>query len=340
MKLPALLCSDPHFTAAPADEYRWGFLPWLVKEVLAKNGVKSLAILGDLTDAKDYHSAQLVNRVATSLVVPTWIGLDVFVLMGNHDYLKGGQPYFAFLNEIPKIKYISKIEDTAHMGESVLWLPHSRNPAAEWKDKAHCFADFRYIMMHQTIKGAKASNGQLMDGEDLPDLSGLGNKIYSGDIHVPQVIGPIEYVGSPYHVHFGDRFRPRCILLREDGTTKDFRYPTINRMTVDVESVEDLAAERLHPGDQVKVRAHLQRHELHEWLAIRRRLAEILAKKEVSCHGIELVAPKIVARVSVKGQRTGSPSRILTEYVEREDWGGDMLDTGLELLNAADQSQA
>lgn len=336
MKLPAIICSDLHLTANPADEYRWGLFSWLAQQG-ASYDAKSIAILGDLTDAKDYHSADLVNNVVRHLTVLSWL-FDVRILMGNHDYLKGGHAYFQFLNELPRVRFFTKPTDTGDEGEMCLWLPHSKNPGADWKtiDMTH----FRYIFMHQTIKGAKASNGQLMDGESLPDLSNLG-KIYSGDIHVPQVIGPIEYVGSPYHVHFGDRFRPRCILLREDGSTKDLRFPTINRITVDVESVADLASERLHAGDQVKVRAHLQRSELHDWLAIRRALAKVLEEKQVSCHGIELIAPKLIQRVGVTNQpRAGSPARVIAEFVEREDWGGDMLQTGLEFLDADDQSTA
>ena len=71
--------------------------------------------------------------------------------------------------------------------------------------------------------------------------------------------------------------------------------------------------------------------------AIRRSLAKILEDKKVSCHGIELVAPKKIERVQVAGvARVSSPARAIASFVEREDWGGDMLHTGLELLGASD----
>ncbi len=332
MKLPALLCSDLHLTGKPDDEYRWSLFPWL-RQQCAHWEVQTLAILGDLTDAKDFHNAELVNRIVNELVLTNAaVGRSMKILQGNHDYLRAGHPFFGFLSKLPNMEFVAKITDSSAEGESCLWLPHTRTPAKDWAglDLSH----YAQVFMHQTITGAKASNGQLMEGEALPDLSAAG-KIWSGDIHVPQIIGPIEYVGSPYHVHFGDRFRPRCVLLLPRGRVEVLRFPCLSRITLDVESLDALKAERLRAGDQVKVRLHLKTAEAYEWQRIRRDALDWLKAREVQVYGIELIAPKHRKRVRVSDSRqakTLDTENILFDYVQREELGPTALEVGLELM--------
>lgn len=328
MKFPALLCSDLHLTANPRDAYRWELFPWLAKQVALKH-IKSLCILGDLTDAKDYHSAELVNLVVTRVTMLSWLGAHVYILMGNHDYLRKGHAFFQFLSQIPNVTFITEPLDTSSEGEPCLFLPHTKDPAGDWAGMD--FSHYRYLFLHQTVDGAIASNGQKMEGDTLPGLHAAG-KVYSGDIHVPQVIGPVEYVGSPYHVHFGDRFRPRCLVLW-DSEVEVLRFPTISRITLDVNSLEELADQRLRAKDQVKLRIHLGREELHQWHAIKRDATKLLTDAGVEVHGVELVAPKTRRRVRVGvAPNTSGPEDILARYVRREDMGADFLDLGLDLL--------
>jgi hypothetical protein len=80
--------------------------------------------------------------------------------------------------------------------------------------------------------------------------------IISGDIHVPQTIGTVTYVGSPYHVHFGDhKFNPRFFIL--DTVTnklKDCFYPDAPRkIRLTVLEPDDLKAYTFNAGDQIKI---------------------------------------------------------------------------------------
>jgi hypothetical protein len=195
-------------------------------------------ISGDLTDAKDYHSAHLVNQVVCEMNLLALEVEEMIVLMGNHDYLKAGYPpFFAFMQALPNVTMAYKPTESLDGGVSAFFLPHTRNPAKDWKglDLSH----YNYVFMHQTIKGSISSNGTAMEGEELPDLSKAG-KIYSGDIHVPQVIGPIEYVGSPYHVHFGDRFKARCIVIDRMQRKKDIFFESPERLGLKVSSLREL----------------------------------------------------------------------------------------------------
>ena len=332
MQLPALLCSDLHLTAAPSTEYRWELFPWLAAQI-KQHHVRTLMILGDLTDAKDNHSAELTNRIVrniSSLPID-----DLIILCGNHDWLKAGHEYFRFLNVLPHVRFITspwEDEDNIRPGNpKAYFLPYSKNPAADWKGLD--FSHYDYLFMHQTIKGARASNGQEMEGEALPDFS--GPRTYSGDIHVPQIIGGLTYVGSPYHVHFGDAFEPRCILLDKRGAETDLHFETISRVVVNVSGLRELKRKRFRPGDQVKLRVELDEAEKHQWAAIRREALAILAEAGALVQGVELIVARSTRRVLVGDRQARvsfSPQESIMRFIEREELGPACADAGLDII--------
>lgn len=329
MKLPFLLASDLHLTASPETDYRWGLFPWLAEQCVADK-VKSLCLLGDLTDAKDYHPAQLSNRLVREVEKIKRVVENVYILMGNHDYLKGGHPYFKFLEVIPGVHVITEITEDTIFGPAVCFLPHTKNPARDWAGRD--FSHFNYLFMHQTVSGAIASNGQEMEGERMPPLD--AGKVYSGDIHVPQTIGPVEYVGSPYHVHFGDAFKPRCIVIDRNQRAHDLHFETISRISIKASSLSDLRRLDVRPGDQLKVTLQLDQSEKHEWLRLRREVSEWATKREVILAGIKLEVRKPRARLGLEARKHVQlqPAEILKSFVEADDLGGEMLDAALDCV--------
>lgn len=331
MRLPALLISDLHLTAEPSCEYRWGLFDWL-NETCREEKVKTLLILGDLTDAKDNHSAELVNRIVKSInALPVE---RVVILAGNHDWLKAGHEFFKFLRYLPHVEFITEpTEDAELAGKSAYFLPYSKTPMKDWAGMD--FSHYDYLFMHQTVTGSICSNGQAMEGEELPPLNAA--KVYSGDIHVPQVIGTVEYVGSPYHVHFGDAFKPRCVLLERDGNPVDLRYESISRVTLKVGSLRELRKYAFKAGDQVKLRVELSESEKHEWSRIRREASAVLQDAGVVVQGIELIVKKSTRRVLNDATMPGKahrPEDSVLRFVEDEELGGDALDIALEVLES------
>ena len=264
------------------------------------------------------------------------MGIHIEILMGNHDYLRAGHAYFEFLSVLEGVRFITAPRDDGEAGGPLtLFLPHTKDPRADWAGMD--FSHFSYIFMHQTAPGSVASNGQKMDGEALPSLK--GPKVYSGDIHVPQVCGDIEYIGSPYHVHFGDKFKPRAVLLDKRGRAHDLHFETLSRVTLTVESIEDLHLEVkfLKPGDQVKVRIKLTQADKHQWHVLRREVVEVLKRHQVELHDIELVLARSQRRlIGGNGEKpvpaSESGADAVLRYVLREELGPDALDLGLELV--------
>lgn len=335
MRLPALLVADPHFTANVKDEYRWGLFAWMRAQI-KERGVKSVAFLGDLTDAKDFHPSALVNRLAAEMRELSSPGhLRTYMIPGNHEWLKQGEEFWRFLQYMnDRIAYFTRPSDDPWPGHgpTVHFLPFTKNPAKDWSGLD--FSHYDFLFMHQTLKGARASNGDLMEGEDLPDLSAAA-KVYSGDIHVPQIIGPVEYVGSPYHVHFGDSFEPRCVLLHEKGAL-DLHFPTISRVTLTVHSRRELERKEIYKGDQVKLRVELEEADKFAWKSLRRDCISILHGKGAEVHGVELVVRKQRRRLEEgPARRAGSrPEDEVLRYVQAEELGAEAFDAGLEVIES------
>jgi len=339
MKLPAIICSDLHFTANPADEYRWAFWSWLAGELEAEKA-QTLLILGDVTDAKDYHSAQLVNRLSTAFaeLLARFPHLQIRVLAGNHDWLRQGGVFFKFLEHLDKrLTFITEpFEDLLDDGPASYFLPYSKSPIKDWAGMD--FSHYDYLFMHQTAPGSIASNGQTMDGEELPPLN--AGKVYSGDIHVPQTIGSVEYVGSPYHVHFGDAFTGRCILIDRKRKTYELHFKTISRLSVKVQGLRQLKKFELRAGDHIKLTVQLAASDLHDWKRIRRECAEYLRSRSVEVHGLALETASQRTRLAGTSSAAGvaDPSRrmgpgdVVTRFVIDEELGAEMLDVGLDIV--------
>jgi hypothetical protein len=187
---PALLTSDLHLTDNPSDEYRWSIFDRL--EAVGKQcDARSLLILGDLTDAKDRHSAKLVNRLTNSIDSLADV-MNVYILKGNHDYLNEDWPFFDFLGRLDGVKFLVNPLSLKVGNEPAHWvfIPHTRDKVLHGIRLVQ--PTTRYCFMHHTVKGAIASNGMRMEDEGpgirWPHVDTC--KYYSGDIHVPQRVGP------------------------------------------------------------------------------------------------------------------------------------------------------
>jgi DNA repair exonuclease SbcCD nuclease subunit len=346
MRYPILLVSDPHFTANPRDEYRWGLWPWL-RAQCKENGVRTIVWCGDLSDAKDFHPSALVNRLAFEVKETSALARQYFI-PGNHEWLKRGEEFWRFLSHVAEnVHYMTQpCDDPCYHkdGPVVRFLPFTKTPAADWAEM-HTFEDYDLVFMHQTVRGARSSNGEEMEGEDVPLEKLLtAGYVFSGDIHVPQSFAKNgEYVGSPYHVHFGDSFKPRCILLpqRSKGTWLDLHFPTISRLTLDCRNLDELSDDlfggKLKAGDQVKIRMRLLPSEKHEWRAIRRLALADAKKAGVEVHGTELIVvgangKPISREITIARSSSSDPSGDIMRYVMAEELGPDALDAGLEVL--------
>lgn len=317
-----IITSDLHFTANPRDSYRWELIDFL--RGIEKDSPKNdLFILGDLTDAKDKHPAELVNRISMSIGLLAKSFNNVYILKGNHDYIDPNTPFFQFLGgkDDSNIHFIVHPESVKSEGYEIALLPHARDPDKEWGLWADRCSKADYIFLHQGFEGARASNGTKMEGMKPSVFKPFKARCISGDIHVPQKVGPITYVGSPYHVHFGDNFTPRILRIGAEGKESDIHFDAIKKHSLSLNHINDIEDLGLRPGDQVKIKLVLPRSDFSSWQEKKQEAMDKCAALGLEVFGIEIQERKR-RRLSKKNQNPTdalmSNKEVFDEYCQRE----------------------
>lgn len=325
-----LLTSDTHFTSKPRDAYRFDLFPWLHQQV-KNNEVDAVIILGDLVDAKDRHTATLVNKIVGELDhLSQKTPEGVWFLMGNHDYIDPRFPFFEFLSRIPGLHYINMmITETEICDKNILFVPHTKHPEIDWDENTALLEldDIDYVFMHHTFQGAVASNGFPMEG--LHTSAVFGRKkikplVFSGDIHVPQKIGPVEYVGCPYPINFGDDFDARVLLIDDDDKVSELYFETIGKWKIELSEADELHdIAGLKEGDQVKIKLILSRSEFVEWSNHKRDITKLCEQMGLQLFGIELEEEVSDNKDGTKGQSqviapVSTPEESYIRFCERE----------------------
>lgn len=318
-----LISTDLHFTDKPRDSYRFGLFDFLVAE-RAKHNASLTLILGDITDLKDNHSSKLVNAIVDGLHK---LAKDapVIILKGNHDYLADpDSPFFDFLNYHKNIGFVTTPRTwITSEGKKLLFLPHIRDEETWDNFRLDTRPDYAFI--HQTVTGAISETGRRLDGYSLKPLKRLRCPVFAGDVHKPHTIGPVTYIGPPYHVKFGDNFEPRCAVLNQrTGKLKNIYFECPRKWSLDIDDPDELLRDkRLRSGDQVKVNLELHREDIVNWPAHKERIASILKQLELQSFGIELKVDKAVSRkrgeAKVEEQRqTRAPLEVFGSFCKTE----------------------
>lgn len=289
----ALLISDLHLTDRPHDEYRWKVF-MQAAELSRKYELSDLFVLGDVTEFKDFHSSKLVNQIVDSFYVLRKISpiKEVHFLKGNHDGLDPAHPYFHFLRRLPWAHFYVEPSWIEKGKKRILFLPHTKHPEEEWPEVAMMAAD--YIFLHGTMTGARSENGQELEGlsgewfKKVPRTS----SIYAGDIHVPQRVGQVEYVGAPYPIRFGDSFQGRAIALVNDKRI-DCPLDNLRKITLTLKTAPGIKLEKdwskaVRPGDQAKVIIALTDAEMGEWQARKQWVMDFCTAHELSLQKLQL----------------------------------------------------
>lgn len=307
-----LITTDLHFTDKDSDAYRFDIFPWL-EEQIEKYDEEYLLILGDLTDSKDKHSSKLVNKIVDGLEKLSH-NVYIHILKGNHDYIDAQNPFFKFLGNIPNFYYYNDIGRA--IAENWLFLPHTRTPEHDWADLN--LTDIDYVFMHESVIGSVASDYYKIE-------HGISNKFFknwpknieiiSGDIHLPQTCGRVEYVGSPYRIRLGDTFDPRVMLI-QDGQKTDLKFPCLSKMTIEINDPDDLLDYTVNKNDQVKIRLKINKASFPEWDSMKAEILEIMNGMGADVKGIELITSK--RRTPIKDREVTKISKGGTEEAIRQ----------------------
>lgn len=337
-----ILTADWHLTDAPLDEYRWGVFAQ-VEKLAARYPDAEVFMLGDLCDRKDRHAASLVNRVVRS-----FIGLGdalsesgdprgIHILPGNHDMPVRGRSFWSFLSELQPVAFY---DDPYEFAPGHMLLPWTANPREAWRD--FDLGRMRSVFMHQPQDGAVGENGQKLSIA-TSYLFSRRTKVYSGDIHTPQQVGPVTYVGAPHAIKFGDDYQPRMLVLNPDFSICEavaIRSPQKvilrARNTGELETqAEELA---LTNNDMVRIRYALALEQAAEWDRLKecvlawgndRKLTIVSVEAEV------VGAAQTRASQTIAGDHYMTPSAVLEAFSDAQQLDPATRQAGQMLLERA-----
>ncbi len=304
--MSAIVTTDLHLSEKAEDQYRFDLFPWI--NSIEGYDIKMVIIAGDLTDRKNFHADWFVNKVVQS-IRDLARKYQVFILKGNHDYDADPQhPFFGFLGKYQRVAYINKprVIPFEPWGVKMLFLPHSHNPEKDWKilDRAK---DIDVIFTHQTFNGAIAESGRRLGGMSTSIFDNFDCPIYSGDIHVPQSVGPVSYIGCPYHIHYGDVFSPRVLMMDDRFDYEQFEFPAPRKLMIDIKKFDskdknliNKAFAKANSGDRAKVKVHLPRADFEWWPHLREEIREYAAVIGVKLHSVVLKEKRSTLRKTLR----------------------------------------
>lgn len=329
MKL--LVTADLHLTDRTEDAYRWEVCTWLVGQVRLHKP-DAVLILGDLTDRKNNHSSVLTNKIVAFLL-QLEAHTKVVVLKGNHDYTEEQNPFFDFLNVVSKhITFVIKPTKMMLGGKRFYLLPHTSKPRVQWPKlnlkPAH------NVFIHQAMNGAKDGGYEVAGATPLATLKKYKGQVLAGDIHTPQDVGCVRYVGAPYPVRFGDEYKPR-VLLGSGTKWKSIPVPTISKRTIQLtvdDDVDAVFADGVAAGDHVRVTFIATPNDFGKLDKLRVSVRELIEGRGALCCGFGVQLHTDPSK-PVTLTENMSPLQVLDEYCEQEGIGGSLRKVARQLLS-------
>jgi len=329
-----IITSDWHLTDGQSDQYRWEVFSALRNELDADPCAR-LFILGDIADRKDRHSSILVNRLVAELValLDRPLAPAITMLIGNHDTPLDGPPFWLFLNSIG----VEVVAAPTLLGDA-LFLPHASDPAEEWKKALRL--KYGAIFMHQTVTGAVGENGTALRNDKMPKLPNV--PIYSGDLHVPQTVGPVTYIGAPHPIKFGDSYPCRMLRLTDKFVIRrEIPLAPIRKLMLDVTSLAELREVACRSGDQARVRISLDAQEAANWPDVQNEVNMWAYENRVSLASVEIAVKAATTKATSEPAAPGEvtpflrPQELLRLFIQEEDIRGHMQTIGKNLLKEA-----
>ena len=325
-----LLFTDPHLVDNPIDEYRWGMFNELTRIALQFK-VSKIFCLGDLSDRKDRHSAVLVNRlVSTFSKLRSETGSEVKIISGNHEQPVTGPYFWEFLTKTG-IEYITKPKSE----DGIYFFPFSKNPVEDWKDFSF-ISRVKAALMHQTGQGVRVEGDRLLAANNLPDFNGV--PVFSGDVHRPQEVEGIFYIGTPYPIKFSETWDNRVVVIQNDDFTRPISVwlHSIKRAIIDITSSKELNKLPYKKGDQIKIRYTLSGKQLSSWHEEEETIKKWASNKEIFLASLE---PKFTGdgvQASTNVEKLAfelmSPDEVIKKFAADEKLSEDILEVGKTLL--------
>jgi hypothetical protein len=189
--------------------------------------------------------------------------------------------------------------------------------------------------------GAKAEGSQHRELDGLPGIPKFPKhvKVYSGDIHLPQLVlwgAPVTYVGAPHRVRYGDDHV--CRMLALDSETYEIAEELVLdsplKAVIDISSLEQFKGLGLAPGDMVRVRFTIPPNRIEQWAVDEADLREMASQAGITLASIEPIVEQHGEEDQPIEGFDKDPRSVLEAFAREEGLDQGLLNAGLALLAA------
>lgn len=328
--MTTFVTADLHLASKARDAYRHDAMKRIIAKVRELKCNRVL-ILGDLTEEKDHHSSELVNAIVRYIDELADI-CPVYILQGNHDFNKNpGQPFFGFLNYIPYVRWIGK----PTLIGARLFLPYTKDWEKDWSGLDMVKPE--YIFAHNTFMGATGGFGCELEGIPLEAFGKRKGPVIAGDVHVPQKLGIVQYVGAPYLVDFGDDYEPRAILIEPDRSpwySLSLAGPQKRLVEIHYQNLSDMSCiSNVNAGDIVKVRISVTHEQGPRWAEMKEQVRKWGEEQGCTVHAIVPEMLNDGGKRQERQKRDMKPdAEIVKEYGTNRQVDHKTIEKGLEML--------
>ena len=310
-----------------------------VGELARKYQVKRIFLLGDVFELKDRIPARIMILFADAIAN---YPCPLTILKGNHDYAEDDYAPIKLLLREGKIDFISEPDIYNYdYGTSFLMFPYYRKYdqfKEEWI-KIHNrekLSDIRFFLFHNTVPGSKFANNLKAEGEfDLPTMKGV--RYLAGDIHLPQRVGPIQYLGSPYQVDFGEEGQEKFVYLYKTNidllTSVELNYPKFVSIELSEETGFPAFPREALEGNYIKLKGEVLKE--HKDYVEQTKIS--LMKQFNPRFVISAVKYRSEKKARIETAKDDHQA-VLSEFLQQSETGLDkqrLLEVGLDLIKEA-----
>jgi len=217
-----IVTADLHLTEDTEDIVFGEVLPGLVQKAQGTGDFR-IAILGDIYHVRYKVSVRLQNRLLDFLAQTKvcWI-----LLPGNHDQINPrGEHALEVFRELETVMVFTEPE----WGMDGLWIPYRKDLEAIRQALAlpKPSAAPMVAWMHHGVRGA-LMNSTIRDTDGIPsETFNEFERVFCGHYHLPQDLGFLSYVGSPYQTRADEAGQQKRIGMW-DRNTKTMHWSPVN----------------------------------------------------------------------------------------------------------------
>lgn len=297
----------------------------------------AVLFLGDFWHARGALPVDPLNRVLTHL--SQW-SVPLLMIPGNHDLITRAGTGVSLVPLATTLGHSRCMLLTRpSLALDALWLPYTHDDHALKSILAETAAlqtPPEAIFCHVEVAGARLA-GSLISRDrhlhptDFPNHA----RVYSGHLHRPHTVGPVQYVGSPYQVSAAEAGQNKMLFVLDRMKS----WQIIERIPIDVgprHFIVDYAAPHVLPnmrsGDRISVLSARGDNARRFVTSLREQdiRVEVVSRGDgTKVHAVDDDVVDVSPRISPGGVSNGD---LFRRYTEIKNLGEGVCKMGLELL--------